>query len=366
MLKRIALVAGFVFVLAALLVFSQWRQPPAKISGFIEADDMRLGSRVGGRVAAVLVEEGKSIAAGEVLVRFEAYDLGERQQQAEAEHASRCAVLKRLQTGFRVEEIAQTAARVERLTQKVKRLEDGPRPEEIAAARSRQKLSQAQVDRAKLTYDRNAALFRTESGAVTRDIIDRSTEELKVAEAAKETRDQELLLLEKGTRAEEVAEAKAELVEAEQAWLLTKNGSRAEDIEQAEAAVAAAAAALEAIKTQRAELEVKSPVAGIVDAVDLQPGDLVAANAPVLSVIDTSHLWVRAYVAENRLHLKLGDQVPVTVDSFPKERFTGEVTYISRQAEFTPSNVQTPEERSKQVFRIKVTLKDGAVCPRHL
>ena len=141
---------------------------------------------------------------------------------------------------------------------------------------------------------------------------------------------------------------------------MTKNGSRAEDIEQAEAAVAAAAAALEAIKTQRAELEVKSPVAGIVDAVDLQPGDLVAANAPVLSVIDTSHLWVRAYVAENRLHLKLGDQVPVTVDSFPKERFTGEVTYISRQAEFTPSNVQTPEERSKQVFRIKVTLKDGA------
>ena len=125
MLKRIALIAGFVFVLAALLVFSQWRQPPANISGFIEADDMRLGSRVGGRVAAVLVEEGKSIAAGEVLVRFEAYDLGERQQQAEAEHASRCAVLKRLQTGFRVEEIAQTSARVERLTQKVKRLEDG-------------------------------------------------------------------------------------------------------------------------------------------------------------------------------------------------------------------------------------------------
>ena len=360
MLKRIVLVAGFVIVLVALLVFSQWRQPPAKVSGYIEADDMRLGSRVGGRVAEVLVQEGQTIAAGAVLVRLEAYDLGERQQQAEAEHASRCAVLKRLQSGFRVEEIAQAAARVERLTQKVKRLEDGPRPEEIAAARSRQKLAQAQLDRAKLTYDRNAALFRTESGAVTRDIMDRSTEELKVAEAAKETRDQELLLLEKGTRAEEVAEAKAELAEAEQAWLLTKNGSRAEDIEQAQAAVAAAQAALDAILTQRAELEVKSPVGGIVDAVDLQPGDLVAASAPVLSVIDTSRLWVRAYVPENRLQVKLGDQLPVTVDSFPSERFTGEVTYISRQAEFTPSNVQTPDERSKQVFRIKVTLKTGA------
>ena len=360
MLKRIVLVAGFVIVLVALLVFSQWRQPPAKVSGYIEADDMRLGSRVGGRVAEVLVQEGQTVAAGAVLVRLEAYDLGERQQQAEAEHASRCAVLKRLQSGFRVEEIAQAAARVERLTQKVKRLEDGPRPEEIAAARSRQKLAQAQLDRAKLTYDRNAALFRTESGAVTRDIMDRSTEELKVAEAAKETRDQELLLLEKGTRAEEIAEAKAELTEAEQAWLLTKNGSRAEDIEQAQAAVAAAKAALDAILTQWADLEVKSPVGGIVDAVDLQPGDLVAPSAPVLSVIDTSRLWVRAYVPENRLQVKLGDQLPVTVDSFPSERFTGEVTYISRQAEFTPSNVQTPDERSKQVFRIKVTLKTGA------
>ena len=360
MLKRILLVAGFVFVLGALLVFSQWRQPPAKVSGYIEADDMRLGSRVGGRVAEVLVQEGQTIAAGAVLVRLEAYDLGERQQQAEAEHASRCAVLRRLQTGFRDEEIAQAAARVERLTQKVKRLVDGPRLEEIAAARSRQKLAQSQLDRAKLTYDRNAALFRTETGAVTRDVMDRSTEELKVAEAAKETRDQELQLLEKGTRAEEVAEAKAELAEAEQAWLLTKNGSRAEDIEQAQAAVAAAQAALDAILTQRAELEVKSPVGGIVDAVDLQPGDLVAAGAPVLSVIDTSRLWVRAYVPENRLQVKLGDQLSVTVDSFPNERFTGEVTYISRQAEFTPSNVQTPDERSKQVFRIKVTLKTGA------
>ena len=75
-----------------------------------------------------------------------------------------------------------------------------------------------------------------------------------------------------------------------------------------------------------------------------------------LSVIDTSRLWVRAYVPENRMALQVGQKLRVTIDSFGKESFTGTVTFVSRQAEFTPSNVQTPEERSKQVFRIKVEL----------
>ena len=78
-----------------------------------------------------------------------------------------------------------------------------------------------------------------------------------------------------------------------------------------------------------------------------------------MSVLDTSNLWVRAYVPENRLAFNLNDEVTVTVDSHPNRTFRGRVTFIASQAEFTPNNVQTPEERSKQVFRIKVTLIDG-------
>jgi multidrug resistance efflux pump len=78
-----------------------------------------------------------------------------------------------------------------------------------------------------------------------------------------------------------------------------------------------------------------------------------------MSILDPSRLWVRAYMPENRLGVRTGETAWVTVDSFPSERFRGEITYVSRQAEFTPSNIQTPEERSKQVFRIKVTLKEG-------
>jgi multidrug resistance efflux pump len=98
----------------------------------------------------------------------------------------------------------------------------------------------------------------------------------------------------------------------------------------------------------------------VVEAIDLHPGDLVAPNAPAVALLDVSHLWVRAYVPESRLgEVRLGQKVPVRVDSFPGRRFSGRLTFIAQEAEFTPRNVQTPEERSKQVFRIKVELDAG-------
>jgi multidrug resistance efflux pump len=96
-----------------------------------------------------------------------------------------------------------------------------------------------------------------------------------------------------------------------------------------------------------------------VEALELRPGDLTAPGAPVLSLRDTSRMWVRAYVPENRLDIRLHQEMTVTVDSFPGQPFRGAVTFIAPEAEFTPANVQTPEERSKQVFRIKVTLREG-------
>jgi membrane fusion protein YbhG len=93
--------------------------------------------------------------------------------------------------------------------------------------------------------------------------------------------------------------------------------------------------------------------------VELHPGDLVIANAPVISLMDTRSLWVRAYVPENRLQQKVGEKLRVSVDSFPSQRFAAHLSFIARQAEFTPGNIQTPEERSKQVFRIKVVLDEG-------
>jgi multidrug resistance efflux pump len=198
-----------------------------------------------------------------------------------------------------------------------------------------------------------------QQGAASIDELDEATNALRSAQADQDVRRQDLDLLREGTRPEDIALAEAELAEAEQQYALHRAGSRPEDVALAKALVGAAEAGLAAIEQQMDELIVTAPVAGVVEAIELEPGDLVAAGAPVTSLLDLSALRARAYVPENRLDLKIGQAVSVTVDSFPGRRFAARITFVARQAEFTPGNVQTPEERSKQVFRIEATLDEG-------
>lgn len=218
------------------------------------------------------------------------------------------------------------------------------------------RLAEAQLTRANEDYNRDRRLSMAGSGAVTQETLDRRIEELRVAQANLEVREQELELLTEGTRQEEIDQARAELDEAKQAADLAREGYRKEDVAQAQAAVDAAKASLEVVEQQLRELEVKAPLDGRIEAIELQPGDLVAAGAPMLSMLNTKEPWIRAYVPENRLDIAPNAQVKVTIDSFPGKEFTGRVVFVAWQAEFTPSNVQTPEERSKQVVRIKVRI----------
>ena len=295
--------------------------------------------------------------AGEVMVELEPFQLRELLAQATAQLAQATATRDKVKTGFREEEIAQSKAHHDQLAANVELLVNGPRTEDISAAQSQFELAEAQFALAKLKHQRTEDLFAKKT--TTQEDMDQATTELRVARSTMESQREALAKLKNGTRPEELAQARAEMEEAKQQWLLRKNGSRVEDIAEAEAAVQSADAAKRAIERQLDELTIKAPVDGTVEAVDLRPGDLVGANAPVISVMDTSQLWVRAYVPENRMALQIGDPVEVSVDSLPGERFAARITFLSRQAEFTPGNVQTPEERSKQVFRIKVTLDAG-------
>ncbi|HVT89826.1 MAG TPA: efflux RND transporter periplasmic adaptor subunit [Tepidisphaeraceae bacterium] len=253
MFKRMIAMAVVGGALIALLIISQHRNPPLKVSGFIEADEIRVGSRVGGRVKTVSAIEGQTVKVNDSLIELEPYDL-----------------------------LARHAESVAKLEQ----------------ARAQQQLAQITFDRIKPAYERNAA---------SHEEMDTAAAQLKAAQAATESVD----------------------------------------------------ATVKALDEQIKELKIVAPVNGRVEAVDLQPGDLVAANAPVLSLMDTSNLWVRVYLPENHLDVQVGQKLEVTVDSFPNRKFTGHVSFVARQAEFTPGNVQTPEERSKQVFRMKVTLDEG-------
>lgn len=347
----IAVVAG------GLLVWSRYRTEPLKVSGFLESYEIRIGSRVGGRVDNVLVDEGAIVKAGDKLVTLQPFDLAEQRAQAAAELAARTADYERLKAGFRAEEIEQAKAQHDQLAAQLAKLQHGPRKQEIAAAEARVRLADSELQLAQEQLARTERLVR--QNATTQEEYDEASTSLRVARATLDVRQEELALLREGTRQEEIDAAQAQLEEARQAWLLRQHGYRSEEVAEAEAAVKAAQAALEVIDQRIRELTITAPVDAVVEAIDLQPGDLVSPNAPVLSLMETSRLWVRAYVPENRLDLTIGQELPVTVDSFPDEQFRGHVSFIARQAEFTPSNVQTPEERSKQVFRIRVTLDEG-------
>lgn len=357
MKTRIVVFLLIVATLVAVLVWSQRRERSLVVSGFVEADEIRLGSRVGGRVASVHVEEGQPVKRGDVLVELEPFDLREREAQQLAAWEQAKAEYTKLSTGYREEERLQAAARVRQWAARLEKLRQGPRPQEIDTARAEVEQAEALQKLAADNFERIRGLF--EQNATTQEAYDRATSELQATAATVSARREQLALLEAGTRAEEIAEAEAQLDEAQQAAALLENGYREEDVAAAYAAMQSADAALRAVQSQIAELKIVAPVSGVVEAVELQPGDLVGANAPVISLLDRSSMWVRAYVPENRLHIKEGQPTRVTIDSYPDESFSGEITFISRDAEFTPRNVQTPEERSQQVFRIKVRLQES-------
>lgn len=137
-----------------------------------------------------------------------------------------------------------------------------------------------------------------------------------------------------------------------------ERGSRPQELEAARAAVAEAERRLDYLRRQRQETIVKAPVAGLIQSFDLRPGDLVAANAPVATLLEPDQLWVRVFVPETRLGLvRVGQLADLTVDSFPNRTFPGKVVEISPRAQYTPRNVQTLDQRSEQVFGVKVDVE---------
>lgn len=136
-----------------------------------------------------------------------------------------------------------------------------------------------------------------------------------------------------------------------------ERGTRAEEIEAARAAVAREEGRLAYLERQRAETVVRAPVAGVVEAIDLRPGDLVAAGQPVATLLEPDQVWVRVFVPEPRLGLvRIGQRAEITVDTFPGRAFAGRVVEIRHEAEYTPRNVQTLEQRTDTVFGVKVAI----------
>lgn len=202
-----------------------------------------------------------------------------------------------------------------------------------------------------------AALVRAEAGPRS-EAVERARVESEAAET--ERRRQEALLAggSVGQRAYDNALVAAKV--AREAYLELSRGTRAEDIEQARAQLEREEGRLAYLRRQREETVVLAPSAGVVQSLDLRPGDLVAAGQPVARILEAGQVWVRVYVPEPSLGLvSIGQRARVSVDTFPGREFEGRVVEIRDRAEYLPRNVQTLDQRSEQVFGVKVVV-DGA------
>lgn len=353
--------AIFALVAIGIVGWLYWRQSralPPIVTGFVEADQVRVGSRIGGRIAEVMVEEGARVSMGDPLFRIDAFDLNERLAEARAQLAAYQAEHDRLVAGFRTEEMAQARAKRDQTKATLEKLVAGPRAQELAIAREQIKIAEANLEFAQSEYERLQRLIEESSAAKTE--IDAAVRRLRQSQAEHGAAKEELALLEEGTRKEDIATARAAMAEADAALALVEAGSRTEDVARTAAQLAAAQARVDAILIQMGELVVESPCNCVVEAINLRPGDLTAANAPSVSLLDTTRMWVRSYVPQGMLdRVRLGDRLPIRFDSLPDRPYSGEVVFISGEGEFTPRNIQTPEERSKQVFRLKLRLHEG-------
>ncbi|MCI0372182.1 MAG: HlyD family efflux transporter periplasmic adaptor subunit [candidate division NC10 bacterium] len=355
----IALAAGILAVVAGGLygLLSAQRDPPSTASGNIEADEILVGSKVGGRVLKVLVREGDRVHAGQVLIELERDELEARRAEAVGQIAQLQAALDQLRRGSRPEEIARARAQAQQALENLAMVQTGPRPEEIRQARADVEAARAEAQSAEAQASRLEALFA--EGAVSVQERDNAVSRRDTDRARLEAARQKLRLLEAGSRREEVAIAEQRAREAAALQEQVERGPREEEIRQAQAALAQAQARLAVIKTQLDETVIRAPRDAVVEVLDLRPGTLVAPNKPLATLIEPD-LWVRVYIPEDKLgRIHLGEPVAIQVDSFPGQRFSGTVEQINRKAEFTPRNVQTPEERVNQVFGVKVRLEDS-------
>jgi multidrug resistance efflux pump len=328
------------------------------LSGTIEADEIHIGSKVAGRISAVLVKEGQEVKQGEPMVRFESYDLNARRADAIAAIAEAEANFEKMKNFSRPEEIAQAKAQAEAAWMNLELARNGPRKQEIDAARAELEAANADYEVARSSLARVERLTR--EGVQSRQDYDNAKALSDRAGGMREAARQKLNMLQAGTRNEEVQRAEREYRQTAANLQLVQRGARKEDIDAARAQLERARAALQQIETQLGELELKSPADAFVEVFQLRPGDLINPNSPVATLVEINRLWVRVYVPEPELgNVQLSKEVSVNVDTFKGENFKGTIEHIASRGEFTPRNVQTRDERTHQVFAVRVRVDNS-------
>ncbi|OPY75544.1 MAG: Multidrug export protein EmrA [Syntrophorhabdus sp. PtaU1.Bin153] len=307
--KKLIIVALIILAFALVFLVTRFRNRQESgvifLSGNVEVTETNIGFKIPGRVVNLAVDEGDRVKNGDILANLDNAEL--------------------------TSVVAQNKAVLQEAMTKLAELKAGSRPQEIEQARAYVSAREAELIKAKKEFDRADMLFR--NGAI-------SASQFDLAKSVYDT------LL-------------AQRKNAVEALSLAKEGPRKEQIQAARERVDQAKAALTTSEERLGDTVVFAPITGVILRKNVETGETVSAGTPIFTIGDLENPWVKVYVKEDQLGLvKLGQKAEVMVDSFKGKTYEGTITYISSEAEFTPKNVQTQEERVKLVFGIKVRVKN--------
>jgi len=346
------------------------REAPNRIvvSGNIELTEVNIAFKTAGRLVERTVTEGDPVKKGEVLARLDRDQLQAQRERESAGVLSSESQLAQARTALEWQratvaaDIEQRQADLAASEARLSEFRNGARPQERLDAKAAVDAAQSEADRARKDFERAQVLYKNDDISTAQ--VDQYRNRAESAEAAlKSAKEREALVL-AGPRAEVVAGQAAQVERARAAVKMAQANAiemkrREQELNTRRAESARSKASVALIDTQLADTVAVSPVDGLVLVKAADVGEVLAPGTTVMTIGDIDHPWLRGYVNETDLgKVKIGSKVRVTTDSYKGKVYNGRVTFISSEAEFTPKQIQTQQERVKLVYRVKIEVEN--------
>jgi HlyD family secretion protein len=377
-MKRRILLLILVVVAVAVAARMLWTARLARananrllVSGNIELTQVDISFKVPGKLIERTVDEGAPVTKGMLIARIDRDQV--EQQHSRDEAAMHAAQTQLQQTETSVEwqkatvadDIALKKAQVKEAQARLDALLAGSRPQEIQQARAAVVDARAQNEQAKLDWDRAQELFKNDD--ISKAQYDQFRARNDSTNAAFRQAEERLALVVEGPRKEDIEAARAQVATAQAALRMSQANElevkrREQEVLTQLAEVNRSRAQMQITQSQINDTTVYSPIDGVVLVKSAEVGEVLAAGTSVVTIGDLDHPWLRAYINETDLgRVKLGATAKLTTDSYSGRTYSGRVSFIASEAEFTPKQIQTPEERVKLVYRIKIEVDN----PKH-
>jgi len=371
MKKRIILAVILLAAAGAVFAYrTAGRKPSDRIvvSGNIELTEINIAFKTAGRLIERTVDEGDFVKKGQLIARLDRDQLSAQREREQAGLVSSESQYAQAQTALEWQratvaaDIDQRKADLAAAEARLAELRNGARPQEKQDAHAAVQSAQSEADRARKDWERAQTLHKNDD--ISTSQFDQFRTRAESAEAAlKSAKEREALVL-AGPREEQIAGQAAQVDRARAAVKLAEANQlemkrRQQELATRRAEEARSKASLSLIDTQLADTSATSPVDGVVLVKSADVGEVLAPGTTVVTIGDIDHPWLRGYINETDLgKVKVGSKVKVTTDSYPGKVYNGHVTFIASEAEFTPKQIQTQQERVKLVYRVKIELEN--------